>query len=472
MNGLEAYDGEINLALDENLISNEYAVKLSLDYEVKKGNKVVKKELIVALKGELYFVKFIINPKEDDVEPGVIFGMLFMRLVNGIVDFGSGVIIVYPEVDPFEDDYEKTEKNIRTSSLTRRNLTQEEAAKEALALRVSQKFALLEKVKGEALKEKDDPGAFIFPIRLEGKINENTLAGTGSDKKDDIYTILDRGDAGVRSVSLSEKVEGHGDWNAPEYMDTSGSKEKKVKKALSFYKMETDEVSERYIAPCFVNGLDAYNGEINLAFDDNLISNKYAVKLCLDYEEDDEEPGVIFGRSFIRLVSRIVDFGSAVITVYPIRSKMILRRQKGVWMIGISYLISTLMIYQRWDTTGFKYKHDYTIIETSHAVVFPVGNNERKIMRLNEIYKFSDGTLTNILEALDYRVKEYKTMGGNDDEAGSSRSKCSRQFETVEEFIMKPARKSRVLSDEVLRSLSALIYCRDLDTTTLRVDRL
>ncbi|GJV43368.1 hypothetical protein Tco_1427904 [Tanacetum coccineum] len=48
--------------------------------------------------------------------------------------------------------------------------------------------------------------------------------------------------------------------------------------------METDEVSERYIAPCFVNGLDAYNGEINLAFDDNLISNEYAVKLCLDYE--------------------------------------------------------------------------------------------------------------------------------------------------------------------------------------------
>ncbi|GJV17003.1 hypothetical protein Tco_1362326 [Tanacetum coccineum] len=35
-------------------------------------------------------------------------------------------------------------------------------------------------------------------------------------------------------------------------------------------------------------------------------------------------------------------------------------------------------------------------------------NNEQKIMRFNEIYKFSDGTLTNILEALDYRVKEYK----------------------------------------------------------------
>ncbi|GJX02340.1 retrovirus-related pol polyprotein from transposon TNT 1-94 [Tanacetum coccineum] len=56
----------------------------------------------------------------------------------------------------------------------------------------------------------------------------------------------------------------------------------------------------------------------------------------------------------------------------------------------------------------FEYKHDYTIIERPRAVLFPVSNNERKIMRFNEIYKFSDGTLINILEALDYRVKEYK----------------------------------------------------------------
>ncbi|GKB79151.1 hypothetical protein Tco_0946046, partial [Tanacetum coccineum] len=38
--------------------------------------KVVKKELLVALKGELYFVKFIINPKEDDVVPGVVLAIL------------------------------------------------------------------------------------------------------------------------------------------------------------------------------------------------------------------------------------------------------------------------------------------------------------------------------------------------------------------------------------------------------------
>nr|GEX25272.1 hypothetical protein [Tanacetum cinerariifolium] len=44
----------------------------------------------------------------------------------------------------------------------------------------------------------------------------------------------------------------------------------------------------------------------------------------------------------------------------------------------------------------------------SDKLVFPNNNNERKIMRFNEMYKYSDGTLTCILEALDYRVKEYR----------------------------------------------------------------
>ncbi|GJY03931.1 pescadillo [Tanacetum coccineum] len=282
VNGLEAFDGEVNLAFDENLISNEFAVKLCLDYEVKKGKKLVKKELIVALKGELYFVKFIINPEEDDFEPGVILGRSFLRLAQGVVDFGNGVITIYPEPDPFEEDSEKTGKSsddwdqlldfnfddvpksgeelppfvckmgksnrnkkramenlnlfyqdIGPSSSTGRHLTQEEAAKEELAIRISQRYALLEeerpvietmayndkykkildeiwkdkveldgktvkedkeavkRIKGEALKEKDDPGAFIFPIRLEGKVNKNALADTGSDINTMPYRIFE-----------------------------------------------------------------------------------------------------------------------------------------------------------------------------------------------------------------------------------------------------------------------------------------
>ncbi|GJR60072.1 hypothetical protein Tco_1502234 [Tanacetum coccineum] len=101
VNGLEAYDGEINLEVEENMISNEFAVKLCLEHEVKHGNKVVKKELIVALRGEIYFVKFIINHEEDDVEPGVVFGRSFLRLTKEISDFGNETITIYLELDLF-----------------------------------------------------------------------------------------------------------------------------------------------------------------------------------------------------------------------------------------------------------------------------------------------------------------------------------------------------------------------------------
>ncbi|GJR82329.1 hypothetical protein Tco_0153114 [Tanacetum coccineum] len=69
MNVLYASDGEINLEKNDNLISNDYAVKLYLECEVRKGRKLVKKELMVLLRGETYFVQFIINPEEDEFEP-------------------------------------------------------------------------------------------------------------------------------------------------------------------------------------------------------------------------------------------------------------------------------------------------------------------------------------------------------------------------------------------------------------------
>nr|GEV20672.1 hypothetical protein [Tanacetum cinerariifolium] len=160
LNCLEAYDGEVNLKFDENLISNKFAVKLCLDYAVKKGKKLVKKELVVALKGELYFVKFIINPEEDDSEPGVILGRSFLRLDHGVVDFGNGVITIYPEPDPFEDNYEKIGKSSDDwNQLLYFNF--EDVPKDKVKLdgkTVKEEEDAVERIKGEALKEKDDPG--------------------------------------------------------------------------------------------------------------------------------------------------------------------------------------------------------------------------------------------------------------------------------------------------------------------------
>nr|GEV20246.1 hypothetical protein [Tanacetum cinerariifolium] len=202
MNGLEAYDGKINLTFDENLISNEYAVKLYLDYEMNKGKKLVKKELIVSLKGEFYFIKFIINPEEDDVEPGVILGRSFVRLAKGIVDFGNGVITIYLEPNLFEDDFEKTKKSLDDwDQLLDFNFDDIQKFREELPplvykVELDGKFVkeeeeAVKRIKGESLKEKDDPGAFIFPLRLEGKVNENALANTGSDINTMSYQIYE-----------------------------------------------------------------------------------------------------------------------------------------------------------------------------------------------------------------------------------------------------------------------------------------
>ncbi|GJR81753.1 hypothetical protein Tco_0152538 [Tanacetum coccineum] len=92
------------------MISNEFAVKLCLDHQVKSGYKVVKKELIIVLRGEIYFVKFILNPEEDDVEPGVVFGRSLLCQTKAIADFGNETIIVYPELDPFLDSAVEKEK--------------------------------------------------------------------------------------------------------------------------------------------------------------------------------------------------------------------------------------------------------------------------------------------------------------------------------------------------------------------------
>nr|GEW36438.1 hypothetical protein [Tanacetum cinerariifolium] len=101
------------------------------EHEVKKGNKVIKKELIVALRGEIYFVKFIINPKEDDVKPGD-----FCHSCAEWEKNSRNKKRAMENLNFFDQD-------VRTSSSARGHLTQEEAAKEAITIKMSRKFALL-----------------------------------------------------------------------------------------------------------------------------------------------------------------------------------------------------------------------------------------------------------------------------------------------------------------------------------------
>nr|GFA48693.1 hypothetical protein [Tanacetum cinerariifolium] len=186
---------------------------------VKRRNKVVKKELIVALRGEIYFVTFIINPEEDDVEPGVILKRPFLRMTKAFTDFEARTVTIYTEFDLFLEDIEEQEKSLDDwDHLFDFNLDDvpllggeellpfhdkykkilDEIWKDNVELDgkiVKEKEEAVKRIKGEALKEKDDPKAFIFPIRLEGKVNENALADTRSDINTmpyRIYEILGR----------------------------------------------------------------------------------------------------------------------------------------------------------------------------------------------------------------------------------------------------------------------------------------
>nr|GEV17915.1 hypothetical protein [Tanacetum cinerariifolium] len=77
--------------------------------------------------------------------------------------------------------------------------------------------------------------------------------------------------------------------------------------------------------------------------------------------------------------------------------------------LGIeSYQTQLNLTKPRWDATGFEYKHDFMVIESLRAVTFRDKYGVQMIMRFNEIYKFSYGTLHQIDEALDYQVKEFK----------------------------------------------------------------
>nr|GFC34358.1 hypothetical protein [Tanacetum cinerariifolium] len=79
------------------------------------------------------------------------------------------------------------------------------------------------------------------------------------------------------------------------------------------------------------------------------------------------------------------------------------------FQLGIeSYQTQLNLTKPRWDATGFEYKLDYTVVDSPRAVTFWDRYWVQMIMRFNEIHKFSDGTLQQIDEALDYRVKEFK----------------------------------------------------------------
>ncbi|GJS67383.1 hypothetical protein Tco_0681947 [Tanacetum coccineum] len=105
------------------------------------------------------------------------------------------------------------------------------------------------------------------------------------------------------------------------------------------------------------------------------------------------------------------------------------------------------------DAYDFPFKEDYTIVFKPRAVIYRDRDDNRKMMRINEVHKFSDGTLTRIKEKLDFMVKDFKLFKFNkgmenrkwteDDKRRSEdfievierRLKIRRIFQSLESFV-------------------------------------
>ncbi|GJT50695.1 hypothetical protein Tco_0976852 [Tanacetum coccineum] len=589
VNGLEAYDGEINLGVEENMISNEYAVKLCLEHEVKRGNKVVKKELIVALRGEIYFVKFIINPEEDDVEPGVILGRTFLRMTKEITDFGAGTVIIYPEFDPFLEDIEEEEKcmddwdhlldfnlddvplldgeelspfvckmgkssrnkkrsmenmslfyqDIGTSSSAGGHLTQEEAAKEALAIKISQKFALLEEVRPviETMAYNDKYKKILNEIQKD-KVGVTTLISK--------FLILDIpidrnapivvGQGFLHTigglVNTLERLfftfdgffhqtfrDARSDVMRNAESDSDDEEEYQIKRnnfRAPIYGPEPapylncNDPAERSLAiQTHVNGMLDYKGsytkeeeatgqwctEIRLTDPlcehtmmrldhqdpkalDNMkpwkwyCSHKFIMSSC--YGKDATEMRSLEIDDMLRIRLREAESNEEIFTFVA-----------WIRAFNINEPIYAELYNEFYSTYEFDEVCADDELETKKIIKFRLGRCAHNLTLLEFAHKLG---LYHADELEEDGFNVYFEGGLRSDERFNAqeywyanvawliarwmkRKGASTQKESqicCGQFISKIARKSRVLTDDVVRSLSALIYCRDLDTTPLR----
>ncbi|GKB26968.1 hypothetical protein Tco_0866369 [Tanacetum coccineum] len=133
---------------------------------------------------------------------------------------------------------------------------------------------------------------------------------------------------------------------------------------------------------------------------------------------------------------------------------LVIRNRVGDLQLGIeSYQTKLNLERPNWDATDYYFKEDYTIVPKPRAIIYRDRNNQRKLMSLKELHKFSDGTLTRVMEKLDHMVKDFHLFEYNkgmetrkwseDDKRRSkyfitaieNRLKIRRIFQSLESFV-------------------------------------
>nr|GEY22575.1 hypothetical protein [Tanacetum cinerariifolium] len=111
-------------------------------------------------------------------------------------------------------------------------------------------------------------------------------------------------------------------------------------------------------------------------------------------------------------------FGSDKVNLFNainmwIRNIVIRKRVKDLQLGIESYQTKLNLTKSMLDAYDFLLKEDYTIVSKPQAIIYKDRNDQKKMTRETEVHKFSDGTLTRILEKLDHMVKDFKLFKYN-----------------------------------------------------------
>nr|GEV38867.1 hypothetical protein [Tanacetum cinerariifolium] len=391
VNGLEVYDDEINLGKEENMISNEFAVKLCLDHEIWRSEKI-----------------------DDDWD-----------LLLDDLDFGDIPEIKRAERPVIEtmtysDKYKKLLNDICLDTMKLEGEMKKEE-EEAII-----------KVKQDALIKKEDPEAFVIPIRLEAKIKLNALVDTGSDINVMPYRVYKQlGREELKNVNRGItmlNIQRQSLWGFLRMFCAS----------LNTKESDNDDEEDYGIQNQNQNRLN-WNVLNQMACGEE-IDEMFTIKLCVASTNEEiftseawtndfniNEP--IYSELFHEFYSTY-EFGKVCVDD-ELRTKKIIKFR----LCGRTFSWMLLEFAKR---LGLYHSHE--IKEEGFDVYFQGG----------------------LLRDEHFNAREYWWM--------KRKGACSQKGSMIcyGQLITKISKRKNFLSKEVLNSLSASIYYRDLDTTTLK----
>ncbi|GKB91549.1 hypothetical protein Tco_0963821 [Tanacetum coccineum] len=291
-------------------------------------------------------------------------------------------------------------------------------------------------------------------------------------------------------VLLNDIIKSEGDWDAPEYQDTVDSGRKKEVKAFTFYRMETEEVSERLTKRIvdFGSGILTIYPDLitfNDDSDDELDALLASIDLKLDGEFDVEEE--IVGEEFINDYKSITEKNDPGVFVLPIRLE---GKYDCHASVSTESNINVSPLYLLLD---IPVDHDVPIV-VGRSFLYSYGAIMNSIKGTTSIF---DGIIHQTFYVENVRNAHMESDSDDDEEMIRSHvlrvwqkmityGLCQRttrydkwmkrkgvgtQKESMiwcGQLVTRLAKKIGVLTDEVLNGPSAPIYCRSLDATTLR----